>query len=155
MNGNIKAGIRDVVFADRFRSVTHASFLSVLAAFILEAGCSPPTIWFSEEAKSPDGMWIAYARTVENSGFGTGAVVTDVYLKRTTFAASSMAILSLTHDHNLPSQSGKTIHLTMAWQPSNRLEVAYDGHADIGFQVVKLSNITIVLRDRSRDLAGG
>src|ERR1700733_14175550 len=132
MSGNIKAGIRKVVFDDRFRSVKHASLLLVLAAFILEAGCSPPTIWFSEEAKSPDGMWIAFARTVENSGFGTGAVVTDVYLKRTTFAASPIAILSLTHDYNLASQSGKTIHLTITWQSSNRVEVAYDGHADIG-----------------------
>jgi hypothetical protein len=111
-------------------------------------GSGSETTW-SMEARSPDGKWLATAQTIENSGFGTGATLTVVYLKRTNGSKSPTAILSLWHDPSLPSQSGNTIHLTMKWATPAHLEVAYDGHADLGYQVVKCGGIDISVRDLS------
>jgi len=124
---------------------------AIIGLCIGTAGCQPQTSWSSPEVKSPDGTWLVYARTVQNSGFGTGAVVTDVYLKRTASMASPAVILSLTHDYGLASQSGATIHLTMNWLSPSTLQLSYDGRADVGLEVVRLSNVTILVHDQSRN----
>jgi hypothetical protein len=130
-------------------AVRKAILFIIVGVFALGSGCGPATIW-SAEARSPDGLWLASARTLENAGFGTGAYVTDVYLKRTNVSEPQQPILSFWHDPLLASpQSGATINLTMKWTTPTRLEVAYDGHADLGFQVVKYANIEISVRDRS------
>jgi hypothetical protein len=132
-----------------------SGFLRGSAFCFLVAGCSPPTIWTSSDVKSPDGQWIAFARTVENSGFGGGAVITNVYLRRATLAASPQPVLSLTHDYRLTSQSGATIHLAMTWLASDQFQVTYDdGLADVGFQVSKMSNMTISVRRVSPERSG-
>ncbi|MDE3169581.1 MAG: hypothetical protein KGL75_05515, partial [Acidobacteriota bacterium] len=72
-------------------------------------GCSgEDTIW-STQLRSPDGRFVASAETVENSGFGTGLLVTDVYLKGTNVSNSPENILVLVHDSNYAS---KTINLS-------------------------------------------
>jgi hypothetical protein len=130
-------------------AVRKAILLIIVGGFTLGSGCDPATIW-SAEARSPDELWLASARTLENSGFGTGAYVTDVYLKRTNVSKPPQPILSFWHDPSLASpQSGATINLTMKWTTPTHLEVTYDGHADLGLQVVKYANIEISVRDRS------
>jgi hypothetical protein len=130
-------------------AVRKAISLIIVGVFALGSGCDPATIW-SAEARSPDGLWLASARTLENSGFGTGAFVTDVYLKRTNVSKPPQPILSFWHDPSLASpQSGATINLTMKWTTPAHLEATYDGHADLGLQVVKYANIEISVRDRS------
>lgn len=126
-----------------------AILLLVVGVFASASGCGPATIW-SAEARSPDGSWLARARTLENSGFGTGAFVTDVYLKRTDASKPPQAILSFWHDSSLASpQSGATINLTMGWAAPTHLEVTYEGHADLSFEVVKYADIDISVRDLS------
>jgi len=69
------------------------------------------------------GSWLVSSRTLENAEFGTGAYITDVYLKRTNAPKPPQLILSFWHDPYLASpQSGATINLTMKWATPRHLE---------------------------------
>ena len=131
----------------RRRAVRGASLLFTIGLCVLVLSChrEGDTIW-SAETPSPDGSWSASARTVENGGFGTGSIQTFVYLKRTSGSTSPETILSFFHD---ASRGGRTIHLTMNWETPSHLVVTYDGHANLGFQVVKYGDIAISVRDLS------
>ena len=131
----------------RRHAVRKALLLATFGACVLGVGCNGEgdMIW-SAEARSPDGSWIASASTVENGGFGTGSIQTLVYLKRTSVSTPPEAILSFFHD---ASPGGRTIHLTMNWKTPSHLEVTYDGHANLGFQVAKYAGIDISVRDLS------
>jgi hypothetical protein len=84
------------------------------------------------------GLWAVSARTLENAGFGTDASITDVYPKRINAPKPPQLILSFWHDpYVAPPQSGATINLTMKSATPRHLEVTYEGHADLSFQVVK------------------
>jgi hypothetical protein len=74
----------------------------IVGACALASGCGPATIW-SAQSRSPDGLWLASARTLENSGFGTGAFIAEVFLKRTNVSKPPQAILSFWHDPSLAS----------------------------------------------------
>jgi hypothetical protein len=128
-------------------AVSKAILPLIVVVFALVPGCGPTTIW-STETRSPDGLWLASAHTLENSGFGTGGYVTNVDLKRTNVSQPPQPILSFWHDPSLASpQSGSTINLTMKWTSPTRLEVTYDGHASLGLQVVRYANVEISVRD--------
>jgi hypothetical protein len=119
-----------------------AAGICFLGAF----GCAgEDTIW-ATEASSPDGRWLARARTVETSGFGTGDIETDVYLKWTKGSKPPKAILGFIHD---PKSQSKTIDLSMKWVTPSHLEVTYNGHASVDLQVVKYGDVSISLRDLS------
>jgi len=114
--------------------------------FLGTFGCGgEDTIW-ATEASSPDGRWLASARTVETSGFGTGDIETDVYLKWTKSSKAPVVVLGFVHDST--SQS-KTINLSMKWITPSHLDVTYDGHASVDLQVVKYGDVAISLRDAS------
>jgi hypothetical protein len=103
------------------------------------------TIW-SAEARSPDGRWLASARTEQHGGFGTAGVETDVYLKWINGSHRPEVVLVFFHD---PTSQSRTINLSMKWVTPSHLDVTYNGHARIDFQVVKYGNIDISLRDLS------
>jgi hypothetical protein len=131
-------------------SAVRKAILLIIGAVVASGfGCGPPTIW-SAEARSPDKSWLVSARTLENAGFGTGAYITEVQLKRLNVSTPPQVILSFFHDPSLPSpQSGATINLTMKWATPKHLEVTYEGHANLSFQVVKCGDIDISTRDLS------
>jgi hypothetical protein len=111
------------------------------------SGCSgEDTIW-AVEVPSPDGRWLATADTVETSGFGTGDIETDVFLKWTKGSKPSEHILGFVHD---PKSASKTINLLMKWVEPTHLEVTYDGHATVDLQVVKYGDVDISLQDLSK-----
>jgi hypothetical protein len=89
-------------------ALTTPLFVS-LGVCVLAISCQREgdTIW-SAELRSPDGRWIASARTIENSGFGTGSIQTNVYLKRTSGSTSPETILSFFHDASPGSRSSRT-----------------------------------------------
>jgi hypothetical protein len=114
--------------------------------FLGASGChGADTIW-TAEAPSPDGRWLASASTVETSGFGTGDIETDVYLKWTKGSKSPVAVLGFVHD---PKSQVKTIDLSMKWVTPTRLEVTYNGHASVDLQVVRYGDVNISLRNPS------
>jgi len=130
-------------------AVRKAILLFTVGVCALGSGCRGGEKTWSAEARSPDKLWLASAHTVENSGFGTGAVITIVDLKGTNVSNPPETILSFWHDPSLASQSGATINLTMKWATPTHLEVTYNGHAELGFQVVKYGGIDISVRDLS------
>lgn len=104
------------------------------------SGCGGEDETWTANAPSPDGRWLATAHTLETSGFGTGAVETDVFLKWTKGSSSPEHILGFLND-------GRSIHLAMNWTAPTRLDVTYDGAPTVDFQVVKLGDVDISLRD--------
>ena len=114
-------------------------------------GCNgSDTIW-SGEARSPDGRWLAAAETVETSGFGTGDITTIVTLKWVKGSDKPENILVFAHDG---SSATKTIRLCMYWVTPSHLEVTYDGHPRVDFQVVKDGDVEISLREISTKTGG-
>jgi hypothetical protein len=131
----------------RFRANWTLIFLVILGACILGlSSCSSQdTIW-TTEAPAPDGRWVATASTVEISGFGTGDIETDVFLKWAKGSKGSEHILGFVHD---PRSASKTINLSMTWVTPSHLDVTYDGHPTVDLQVVKYGDVDISLRDLS------
>jgi hypothetical protein len=111
------------------------------------SGCGgEDTIW-AVELTSPDGRWLATADTVETSGFGTGDIETDVFLKWTKGSKPPEHILGFVHD---PKSASKTINLSMKWEDPTHLEVTFDGHATVDLEVVKYGNVDILLQNLSK-----
>ena len=129
--------------------------LIIVAICALESGCRyDPTIWRAE-VRSPDGLWVAIASTLQTGGFGTAAIMTGVYLKRTNGSQPPVLVLSFwcngpaarAYVLDNTANGGGTIHLTMLWTSPSQLDVTYDGNASLEFQVVKYAGIEITVQN--------
>ena len=130
--------------------VLKATLLITVAVCFLLSGCKgegSETIW-SAEARSPDGSRVASARTVANSGFGTGYIWTAVYLNSTKGSQPPTAILQLSDTFERPSEE---ISVEMKWLTATHLELTYKGHRTLDFQAVKCFGVDISVRDLSSD----
>jgi hypothetical protein len=137
--------------------------LIIIGVCVSSFGChDAPTIW-TAEARSPDGLWIASARTIQNGGFGSAHIDTIVYLKGTKDANPPREVLGFSCDGPAPrpyvlnnvANAGGTINLTMKWVTPSHLNVTYDKHLDLYFQVVKFAGIDISVQDLSSKPAKG
>jgi len=133
-----------------------AAFLSVVIC-MLPLGCkSDATIW-ATEVRSPDGSWIASARTVQSGGFGSASMDTAVYLKQAGVSGPPTEVLAFSckgpaarpYVHDDRANAGGTIDLAMKWLTPSHLEVTYDKHPDLYFQAVRMDGIEISVRDLS------
>jgi hypothetical protein len=116
--------------------------LATISVCALLSGCSNvATIW-STEIRSPDGRWLAMARTEQHSGPGNALLQTTVLLKHTTGPADPIQVLLFTQD-------AKSIDLKMNWLTPSHLEVTYKQPAVIDFQATKCAGIDISVRDLS------
>jgi hypothetical protein len=106
---------------------------------------SPATIW-SAESKSPDGYWVGTAHTKEWAGPGTAAVETYVYLRPTQSSQPPQLIAQFDDATMWPK--GIT-NVDLKWVDSTHLEIGYRGRATIAFQVVKIAELDITIRDLS------
>ena len=116
-------------------------FLTISACAALSACKNAVTIW-STEVRSPDGRWLAIARTDQYSGPGNAALLTTVQLRRTKGPQDPIEVL-------LFMQDAKSIDLKMNWPTSSHLEVTYKKPAVIDFQAIKCAGIDISVRDLS------
>jgi hypothetical protein len=131
--------------------VRKAISLITIAVCVLLCGCrgGPTTIW-STESRSPNGYWVAVARSEQWSGPGNAYRATTVDLKRTNGSTPPTQIL-------LSSHESPTIDLKMEWISPVHLNVTYGEHTTFGkhvsldFQVVKCAGIEISVRDLSGD----
>jgi hypothetical protein len=112
------------------------------------------------EVRSPDGLWIASVRTVQNGGFGSAGIDTMVYLKQTNRSEPPMEVLGFSCRGPAPrpyvldnANAGGTINLTMKWVTPSHLEVTYDNRPDLYFHVVKFGGIDISALDLSSETA--
>jgi hypothetical protein len=138
-------------------TIRRAMLLIILGLCVLAVACErAPTVW-KAEARSPDGSWIASARTVQNGGFGSAHIDTIVYLKWTKDSNPPQEVLGFACHGPVPrpyvldnaANAGGTIDLTMKWVTPSHLEVTYKGHPDLYFQVVRIAGIDISARDLS------
>jgi hypothetical protein len=124
--------------------------LSIVFLSFAVGGChgddpNERNVTWKASSLSPNGHITAEAKTVENSGFGTGSIYTDVYLRQPE--QPPIMILGFDYDSspNLPE-----IHkVEMTWKSSDQLEVAYRGHATIDFQAIKCCGVAITVHDIS------
>jgi hypothetical protein len=134
-----------------------------LILFVLEcgAGCGGVSIVWEAKAPSPDGSWIASVRTVQGSGPGNAYLETIVYLQQNPSSASPTEVLGFDCENSQVARpfvldnsanAGGSIHLTMKWVARSHLEVAYDNHPDLHFQVVKALGVEISVRDLSNQV---
>ncbi len=139
-------------------------FSLVLAPVLLTA-CKPTlddlTVW-KIHLTSPDGQWIASARTIQNGGFGSGDIDTVVYLHRKDDARSPQEIIefdggAVAHSYVLDNiaNRGGGIGLTMRWATPTHLVVTYQSNPTIDFQVVKLQDVEITTLHFPADTRSG
>jgi hypothetical protein len=135
-------------------AIRKAIFGIVLGICLLGVGCAAPTVW-KAEVRSPDGSWIAIARTVQSGGYGTASIITSVSLKQANISQPPIEVLAFSCQGPVPrpyvldnaANVGGTIGLTMKWVTPLHLDVTYDGHADLYFQAVKYAGIEISVRN--------
>jgi len=130
------------------RAPIRAATAFIVIGIVLSAGCHDvATIW-SADALSPDGLWLATARSQQWGGPGTAYDATTVYLKRIKGSQPPTQLLGFSHQY-------ATMQLNMKWITPTHLEVTYGpsgeprDHVNLDFQVVKCAGIDITVRDLS------
>jgi hypothetical protein len=121
--------------------------LLLIGFLVLAIGCKSGSekIW-SAGSQSPDGRWLASARTVAQSGFGTGYIGTRVYLNWTKGSQAEVQILGFSYEYEVPR--GIT-NVEMNWVTPTHLEVTYKGNPTVVFQAIKCGDVDITVRDLS------
>jgi hypothetical protein len=129
--------------------IKRATSCLIFGVCVLLSTCKgSETIW-SAEARSPDGKMLASARTIAQSGFGTGYIGTTVYLN--CAKGSPAEILGLSDLFEKPTDE---ISVEMKWITSTHLDLAYKGHRTVDFQVLKCGDANISVRDLSSAASG-
>jgi hypothetical protein len=131
-------------------AIGRAISVVVIGVCVLLCGCrnNPTTTW-SAEARSPDGQWLATARSQRWGGPGNAYAATTVDLKWIKGSQPPTQVLVFSHQY-------ATMNLKMEWVTPTHLEVTYGASAEPGdrvsldFQAVKMSGVDISVRELSR-----
>lgn len=126
---------------------------SWVVVLILLTACKPTlddlTVW-KTQLTSPDGQWIASARTIQNGGFGSGDIGTVVYLHRKGDTRPPQEIIefdggAVAHSYVLDNVAnrGGGISLALRWVTPTKLVVTYKSNPRIELQVVKFQDVEI------------
>jgi len=124
--------------------------LITIAVCVLWYGCQDVATTWSSEARSPDGHWLAIARSQQWGGPGTAYDATTVFLKQIKGSQPATQVLLFSHQY-------ATMNLKMEWVTPTHLNVAYGesarpgDHVSLDFQVVKCAGIDI----SAQHLSGG
>jgi hypothetical protein len=109
-------------------------------------GCGPKTVW-STTSVSPDGMWIAGARTQMWSGPGTGTVGSIVYLVRARDSREPRDIVGYLEGAESPRPQ-------IEWRSASDLVVRVPNPANLNLQVVKFADIRISVEPLENHVSG-
>jgi hypothetical protein len=124
----------------QFKKLT--SFLMIGACFPI-LGCKGSEPTWSAASRSPDNRMIVTARTIEQSGFGTGFIGTAVYLNWTSGSQPPTEILSFSDGPQKPDGMKVGMH----WVTPTHLELTYKGARVIDFQAVKCDGVDISVKE--------
>ena len=110
------------------------------------------TVW-KATFPSPDGPYIATARTLQNGGFGSNSIQTEVLLSQAGRTAHPIEVAGFGCDGPMPrpytldnvANAGGSIDLHIEWITPNHLHVTYRNHPEIYFQAIKFDNVVITL----------
>ena len=136
---------------------TLCSLIFYTAVCLVVLGCTSKdslTVW-KDSIPSPDGSYVATVDTIQNGGFGSASIETNVYLAQAGRPVQTTIIIGLSCDGPIPrpyvldnvANKGGSVNLTVKWATPTHLLVTYRGHAEIGFQAVKFGKIEITLQD--------
>lgn len=129
------------------RDLGKALPLLILTVCAFISGCRGSETLWSGEARSPDGNMIASARTVAQSGFGTGYVGTIVYLNWSKGSQRPIEILGLSYASEASGATG----VQMKWIDPTHLELIYDTPRNLDFQAAKCAGVDISVREIHRE----
>jgi len=126
-------------------AIRGAILVVLVGVVVLGFGCQDVATTWSAEARSPDGHWLAIARSQQWGGPGTAYDATTVSLKSTKGLQPPTDVLAFSHQY-------ATMNLKMEWVTPTHLEVTYGPSArpgdrvSLNFQVVKCAGIDISVR---------
>jgi hypothetical protein len=118
-----------------------SSCLALVSIYVALSGCNPfgpETVW-STTLISPDGKWVAGARTQMWSGPGVGTAGSSVYISR----ADDPRNLTVIVDYPLGAVD---IHPQIKWRSAQELEVGVPNTETLTFQAVKFADIRITVK---------
>lgn len=111
--------------------------LCAVAVALSGCGTNPVTTW-SAQFPSPDGKWVAVARTYQYSGPGNDYVDTCLYLRSDYEDKKEVMVLNYVGIGN---------EMSVKWTAPSRLEVALSKHVEIDFEAIIFSTVTITVRN--------
>jgi hypothetical protein len=129
----------------------------LLAMFLPLIECRhDPTVW-KMNLRSPDGAWLATARTDQYGGFGTASVETVVTLQKlngTVNRGRPFDVLEYPgggpiRNAYVLSDANGGVNLKLTWLTPTHLEIDYNGKIEPDLQVVKFGGVDISLRQIS------
>jgi hypothetical protein len=134
-----------------------AAALISFAVCVFGSGCASKenmTVW-KAAFPSPDGSYIATADTVQNGGFGSASIETNVYLEQAGHSDQPTEVLGFSCDGPMSrpyvldnvANAGGGINLSVKWITPSHLHVTYQGRADVSFQAVKFGKLVITLKN--------
>jgi hypothetical protein len=138
----------------RCRMTLMQDCLALLAVGIVGGcGSATQTVW-SVESKSPDGRWVATAKTDQTSGPANAFAYTEVELKSATRSDSAVTILGFPAE----SLGNSNTAPELEWIASRHLQVSFRCTPKFDTHVIRYAGIEISVRemlpcsDRSRML---
>lgn len=120
------------------------TLLVLLGICFLDMSCQDVATTWSTELRSPDGRWLATARSQQWGGPGTAYDATGVYLKAVGDTQPEKQVLGFSHQY-------VTMNLKMEWLAPNHLSVTYfpnakpgdDAHLDFALATYKGIEISV------------
>lgn len=137
-----------IIKASRHDSFTmpRAMLLLILGFCVLGIGCQNVATTWSTEVPSPNGDWLATARSQQWGGPGTAYDATTVFLKPSKETKPPTQVLVFSHQY-------ATMYLKMDWITSIHLNVTYAAssrpgdHVNLDFQAFKCDGIEITAQE--------
>lgn len=108
-----------------------------VAVTLSGCGTNPVTTW-SAQFPSPDGKWVAVARTYQYSGPGNNYIDTCLYLRSDYEHKKEEMVLDYV-------DTGK--EMSVKWVSPSDLEVTLRKHVEIDLEMVIFSTVTITVRN--------
>jgi hypothetical protein len=146
---------REKITAMTFRvlsGVRFASCVLIFAALAMAFGCRgyDPIVW-KKDIPSPDGAWIATARTDQWGGFGSAWVETTVSVRRvngTVNRGKPFDIFSYPGGGMVPktyvlSDDNADKNLQMTWVSPTHLQICHRSAIEPDLEVVRLADLDI------------
>jgi hypothetical protein len=130
------------------RSIAAATFL---AAAAMALGCnSDPTVWI-KDIPSPNGAWVATARTRQWGGFGSAWIETTVSIKKldgTVNNGKPFDVLSYPDSGPISkpyvlSDANLDPDLQVSWLTPTHLQITHRSAIDPDLQVIRFSDVDI------------
>ena len=130
--------------------------LSAITALLVGclAGCRyDPTVW-KKDVRSPDGAWLAIARTKQWGGFGSAWVETTVSIQRvdkTVNQGEPFDVFSYPGGGTIPktyvlSDENLDPDLRITWVSPTHLQIVHQSPINPDLEVIRFSNVDINIR---------